>query len=298
VQPGARSDTVLHLALTAELPSVSAASPKCGTAGLGSARSRVGTIAAVWFALDGAAASTRQGSSRRRQQLCGRGQAITLPLVTASLTAGRHRPIPSAPNSRARRASSGVSALARMPRRRSSSDQRSTVSKFSSTFGSANGTSSADTRPVEPSMAIRSWLCRTRSPTRSSRRSTSTRSRRRPPRWSVLSLSPAPPKGRSSSQHLHEFGVHGRQPVVRTRNLRGRDLRVPPLCKILARRVPAGHSECREGSLPPPSTPWAHSSNTTKLFHNPRARYGLGKRRASVDEGLWNDGIPWSFLAR
>jgi len=119
---------------------------------------------------------TRQGSSRRRQQLCGRGQAITLPLVTASLTAGRHRPIPSAPNSRARRASSGVSALARMPRRRSSSDQRSTVSKFSSTFGSANGTSSADTRPVEPSMAIRSWLCRTRSPTRSSRRSTSTRS--------------------------------------------------------------------------------------------------------------------------
>jgi hypothetical protein len=28
---------------------------------------RVGTIAALWFALDGAAASTRQGGSRRRQ---------------------------------------------------------------------------------------------------------------------------------------------------------------------------------------------------------------------------------------
>jgi hypothetical protein len=33
-------------------------------------------------------ASTRQGSSRRRQQPCARGQAITLPLVTPSLTAG------------------------------------------------------------------------------------------------------------------------------------------------------------------------------------------------------------------
>ena len=68
----------------------------------------------------------------------------------------RHRPIPSAPNSRARRASSGVSAFARTPSRRTSSAQPSTVSKFGSTCGSVSGTSSAETRPVEPSIAIRS----------------------------------------------------------------------------------------------------------------------------------------------
>jgi hypothetical protein len=53
-----------------------------------------GTIAALWFAFDGAAASTRQGSSRRRQPLLRPGrQPITLPLLTASLTAG---PVPRA----------------------------------------------------------------------------------------------------------------------------------------------------------------------------------------------------------
>jgi hypothetical protein len=56
-----------------------------------------GTIAALWFALDGAAASTRQRSSRRRQRpLAPHGQPITLPLVTASLTAGLQRGSPTA----------------------------------------------------------------------------------------------------------------------------------------------------------------------------------------------------------
>jgi hypothetical protein len=66
----------------------------------------------------------------------------------------RHRPIPSAPNSRALAASSGVSALARTPSVRSSSAQASTVSNCSLTFGSSSGTSSAVTIPAEPSIAI------------------------------------------------------------------------------------------------------------------------------------------------
>ena len=53
----------------------------------------------------------------------------------------RQRPIPSAPNSSALRASSGVSALVRTPRRRSSSAQRRTVWNSSLISGSTNGTS-------------------------------------------------------------------------------------------------------------------------------------------------------------
>ncbi len=53
-------------------------------------------------------------------------------------------------------ASCGVSALARTPRRRISSDHLSTRSKYSLTSGSTSGTSSSVTQPLVPSMAIRS----------------------------------------------------------------------------------------------------------------------------------------------
>ena len=68
----------------------------------------------------------------------------------------RQRPMPSAPNSRARRASSGVSAFVRTPSVRSSSAQPSTVSNWSDTSGSSSGTSSAVTTPALPSIAIMS----------------------------------------------------------------------------------------------------------------------------------------------
>ena len=68
----------------------------------------------------------------------------------------RQRPMPSAPNSRALAASSGVSALVRTPSVRSSSAQPSTVSNSALTSGSSSGTSSVVTTPAVPSIAIRS----------------------------------------------------------------------------------------------------------------------------------------------
>ena len=80
----------------------------------------------------------------------------------------RHRPMPAAPNSRAFVASSGVSALARMPSRRSSSDHCRTRSKCSLISGSTSGTSSTVTCPVVPSIAMLSPSHSSVSPTRSS----------------------------------------------------------------------------------------------------------------------------------
>ena len=60
----------------------------------------------------------------------------------------RQRPIPSAPNSRALAASSGVSAFARTLRRRTSSAQPRIVSKFSLICGGTRSTSSRITLPV------------------------------------------------------------------------------------------------------------------------------------------------------
>ena len=77
----------------------------------------------------------------------------------------RQRPIPSAPNSRARAASSGVSALARTRSRRSSSDHSSTVSRCSSISASRSGTSAVVMTPAEPSIASRSPAWSTVSPT-------------------------------------------------------------------------------------------------------------------------------------
>ena len=66
----------------------------------------------------------------------------------------RQRPIPSAPNSRAFAASSGVSALARTLSRRTSSAQRRIVWKSSLICGGTSSTSPRTTRPVPPSIVI------------------------------------------------------------------------------------------------------------------------------------------------
>ncbi len=68
----------------------------------------------------------------------------------------RQRPMPSAPNSRALAASSGVSAFARTRSRRSSSAQPRIVPKFSSIAGGTSRTGPTITRPVPPSIVITS----------------------------------------------------------------------------------------------------------------------------------------------
>ena len=68
----------------------------------------------------------------------------------------RQRPIPSAPNSRALAACSGVSAFARTFMRRSSSDQPRIVWKSSLIRGGTRLTEPTITRPVPPSIVITS----------------------------------------------------------------------------------------------------------------------------------------------
>jgi hypothetical protein len=70
----------------------------------------------------------------------------------------RHSPMPSAPNSRAMRASAGVSALARMPSRRISSAQPMTVSNSPDISGLTVAMAPRITWPVEPSSVITSPL--------------------------------------------------------------------------------------------------------------------------------------------
>ena len=80
----------------------------------------------------------RPAAARRRRTCarCGRGRS------------------PRAPNSRARAASSGVSAFARTFSRRRSSAQPSIVSKSSLICGGTSGTAPTITRPVPPSIVI------------------------------------------------------------------------------------------------------------------------------------------------
>ena len=68
----------------------------------------------------------------------------------------RQRPMPWAPNSRARRASSGVSAFARTPSRRASSAHAVTAAKSSVICGGTSGTAPWITRPRLPSIEISS----------------------------------------------------------------------------------------------------------------------------------------------
>ena len=68
----------------------------------------------------------------------------------------RHRPMPSAPNLTAARASSGVSALVRTFSRRRASAHSISVAKSSDSCGSTVGTRPSITVPAAPSMVIRS----------------------------------------------------------------------------------------------------------------------------------------------
>ena len=72
--------------------------------------------------------------------------------------------MPSAPNSRALAASSGVSAFARTRMRLSSSAQPRIVPKFSSIAGGTSGTEPMITSPVPPSIVIRSPAASSLSP--------------------------------------------------------------------------------------------------------------------------------------
>ena len=87
----------------------------------------------------------------------------------------RQRPMPSAPNSRARVASSGVSAFARTPRRRISSAHVTTCWKSSFTCGGTSGSAPANTSPVEPSSVITSPSANVWPPISTVRASTSMR---------------------------------------------------------------------------------------------------------------------------
>ena len=87
----------------------------------------------------------------------------------------RQRPMPSAPNSRARVASSGVSAFARTPSRRISSAHVTTCWKSSFTCGGTSGSAPANTSPVEPSSVITSPSANVWPPISTVRASTSMR---------------------------------------------------------------------------------------------------------------------------
>ena len=75
----------------------------------------------------------------------------------------RVRPMPSAPSSSDRRASAGLSALARTPRRRTSSAQPRTVARSPVVPGRSRVTAPSMTSPVPPSMETTSPSCSTRS---------------------------------------------------------------------------------------------------------------------------------------
>ncbi len=108
-------------------------------------------------------------SGRRRSIAACRASSVSARITSAisgwrsprNWCSVRHSPMPSAPNSTACRASSGVSALARTPRRRWSSAHARTWRKSSPTTGWMSGMSSVLIAPVEPSMAIRSPPCST-----------------------------------------------------------------------------------------------------------------------------------------
>ena len=104
----------------------------------------------------GAAASRRLRRCARRRRP-GSRRPSAAGVSPRNMCSVRHRPMPSAPNSRALRASSGVSALVRTPRRRSSSaHSRTRLEARASTSGSTSGTSSVVIAPVVPSIAIAS----------------------------------------------------------------------------------------------------------------------------------------------
>ena len=140
-------------------------------------------------------------SSAARRPASSRAMIISCTIGSRSwamnMCSVRQRPMPSAPNSRALAASSGVSAFARTRSRRSSSAQSRIVPKFSSIAGGTSRTGPTITRPVPPSIVITSpaFSCAPRSsPCRRARRSRGPRS---PPRTACPSRARRPPRARS-----------------------------------------------------------------------------------------------------
>ena len=119
-----------------------------------------------WASGRSSSAACCASARRRRQPSALRNMRFTSASRSGlkNMCSVRHRPMPSAPNWRARRASSGVSALVRTPSLRSSSAQASTVANSSPISGSTSATSSTVMSPVVPSMAIGSPSLRTVSP--------------------------------------------------------------------------------------------------------------------------------------
>ena len=104
----------------------------------------------------------RAAAGRARPAAPASSRAMIISCTTGSRSGAmnmcsvRQRPMPSAPNSRALAASSGVSAFARTRSRRSSSAQSRIVPKFSSIAGGTSRTGPTITRPVPPSIVITS----------------------------------------------------------------------------------------------------------------------------------------------
>ena len=147
----------------------------------------------------------------------------------------RQSPIPSAPNSRAFAASSGVSAFARTPSRRSSSAQPRIVPKFSSIAGGTSGTAPMITSPVPPSIVITSpasssSLADLHRPAPCSR----SRDPRTPRRTAFPSRARRQRRARSSRRVLSGLRLRGSARGCRPGSSpSGRGSRPPPPCRAL-----------------------------------------------------------------
>ena len=109
--------------------------------------SKIPSKSDCWTGRSRSSAARRAFSSPARIISCTTGRRSG----AMNMCSVRQSPIPSAPNSRAFAASSGVSAFARTRMRRRSSAQSRIVPKFSSIAGGTSGTEPTITRPVPPS---------------------------------------------------------------------------------------------------------------------------------------------------
>ncbi len=124
--------------------------------------SKMPSKSACWNGSSLSSASRRSSSDEARIIACTSGSRSS----AMNMCSVRQRPMPSAPNSRAFAASSGVSAFARTRRRRDASAQPSSVSKFSSICGGTSVTSPTMTSPVPPSIVSTSPSASSWSPSR------------------------------------------------------------------------------------------------------------------------------------
>ena len=130
------------------------------------------------FSLSSAARSSARRSGSSAAMIMSR--TIGMRSVAKNMCSVRTSPMPSAPNERARAASSGVSALARTPslRYRSAQPRNSWANPLTS--GVVRSIASRITSPVSPSMAITSPSRTMRPPASNTRRSS----------WTTMSLAP------------------------------------------------------------------------------------------------------------